>query len=197
MDVHKKLIHHAAWRWWTVIEKLGLSMEFEDVVQEAYLVSLNAQRQFDVEKGWTFSTYFMTAARNHFRELIKRMRRVSAISVEQDDETSLLDTLSDESQCPDREVQVSKDMQQRLAQMSPLSRLVVDLLLSPPPELAAQFDALDAKRHHMRKLGTGERFPLDMNAGFVCDLVRQMGASHADVAIVRRELQELETEYAV
>lgn len=194
MEEHLKLVYHAAYRWWAAIQKMGLGLELDDLVQESYIAFMSAERSFDATKGFAFSTYFMTCAKNHFSLLLQQMGRSYAVSAQIDEETSLIDSLTDE-QHPEGEVEAVSELQARLNTLSPLSQLVVTLLMSPPAELSQEFQALQAKREQARKAGTNERYPNEMTHTFICSLLKRMGASHAQLATVKDELRHLEGEY--
>lgn len=189
---HHKLVHSVAYSWWRVIKVTSLGMEFEDVLQEAWIVCLSAQKRFDPSKGWAFSTYFYTAARNHFVAMIKTSSKLQTVSPELDDDFSLFDQLADESENPEQELCGAQQVRYRLDGANPLARMMVELIMTPPPCIQAQFDAVNSKRAKAKACGFDERHPAEINLVFISDLLAKLGATQTMLTQARSDIRALE-----
>lgn len=195
-SVHHKLVHSVAYNWWRVISNTNLGMEFEDVLQEAWIVCLNAQKRFDPSKGWAFSTYLYTAARNHFVAMIKAGSKLQTISPQLDDDFSLFDQVADESENPEQELCGVQQVRYRLDGATPLTRMMVELIMTPPPCIQAQFDAVNAKRAQAKISGFDERHPIEINLAFVSDILAKLGVTQAMLSQARNDIRALENSHA-
>lgn len=185
-SVNAKLVRYAASRYWKRIKSLNLSMEWDDVEQEASLVWLMAEKKFDQSKGYSFSTYFMVCARNHFNALIGCMYKPNEV-----EESENMEAV-DDSVNPELEVHAARVLAARAAKLSNLAMTMLDMAYSPDEFMASQFEALRAKSQFTRKLNIDERFPPELNLRFAEYLLSKMGVPKKELIKARNELAEME-----
>lgn len=196
---HTKLVHHVARNWIASFERAGLGVEYEDLVQEGFVVCINAEKKFDKAQGWAFSTYFVTCANHHYSAMHKRMRGSSAISLDAltEDNLSLLDTLEDPSENPELELVANLELRNAIDDLPALAKAMLSLLIDPPSFVKEQFEAIEAKRQLARQQGVDERHPPEINLAFISSLFAAAGIRAKDLAIAREQIRELEAAHAV
>lgn len=74
---HQALVHYVARKWLKSFEKAAVSIDYNDLVQEAFMVFIYASKKFDPTKGWAFSTYFNVAS-NPPKEVKEQFAAVEA-----------------------------------------------------------------------------------------------------------------------
>jgi RNA polymerase sigma factor (sigma-70 family) len=120
-------------------EKLGLAMEFDDVLQMMNLNYVKARRTWNPEGGARFSTYCQTTCMNNFNSAIERevktIREFGMTSIDAFGQSSEegLDELGDFAGDPtpsteERMVQ-SDDVRERLARLTPPALRLIQALL--------------------------------------------------------------------
>lgn len=194
---HQALVHYVARKWAKSFEKAGVSMDYNDLVQEGFMVFIYASKKFDPTKDWAFSTYFNVAANHHFHNMLGRMIDERTQSLEIDDDLSVLDFVEDESQNPELEFQAGKRVEEAMNALSPVAKLMAELLLNPPKEIKDQFAAVEAKRKMASSLGIDERYPPELNLNFVASLMAAIGVSSSELSRAKEEVKRLELDHAV
>lgn len=187
-----KLVRYAAAQQWKRIKALNLSLDWEDVEQEASLVWVIAEKAFDSTKGFSFSTYFMTCARNHFNALIGDMYKPDEVG-----ECKLgvvLDDLAlDEGENPEREVSIASEISKKLVKLSSLANTLLNLAYQPDEFAIEQFNALRAKSQFAsQKLQIDERFPPELNLRFAEFLLGKLGVPKKELIKARNEILEMD-----
>jgi DNA-directed RNA polymerase specialized sigma24 family protein len=71
----ERQLHKLAIKFNARVQGMGLSMTFDDVLQEVHVSYVLARAKWNPEGGARFSTYCQTAATNNFNERIARMAR--------------------------------------------------------------------------------------------------------------------------
>lgn len=191
----KALISHVAKKWNHRLKQFGFDMN--DLVQEGFIVCMTVSKTFDPSKGYAFSTYFVTSLNRHFLNLMLGLQRLPVQSVEIDDNLSLLDMIEDESENPEEEVLAESAIKLAIKSLSPLARLMAELLIDPPTYLREQFDALEAKRKMAQQIGVDERYPSEINSTFLASLLGAAGICNNELPKAKDELRRLETAHAV
>lgn len=194
---HTKLAHHVAHNWVDSFRRAGMCMDFDDLVQEAFVVCINAERRFDASRGLAFSTYYVTSANHHFAALIKRSKAVKTCSVNVGEDFDLLEGLEDEGANPELECSTSQCVERAIEGLSPLSKLLAQMLIDPPKFVKEQFAAVEAKRKEAQRLGIDERYPAEINIAFLSSLLEVVGLSGSALARAKDEVKKLELNYAV
>lgn len=194
-STHAKLVHYVASTWWSTFQRLNVGLELDDLVQEAWVACLNAEAGFDASKGWAFSTYYVNSAKNHFWNLLQKLGRDKAVNLEMIEEDRLL--LIEDQRDPADIVSAVERLNASLAHLSPLARLIVDLLIAPSEQLRAEFNALEVKREMARACGIDERHPVELNVAFICSILAAAGVSQTMLANARREIKDLETQHGL
>lgn len=188
------LINHVARKWKRRFECFGY--DFDDLFQEGFLVCLNVMKKYDPSKGYAFSTYFVTSLNNHFLNMLVSLKKVPLESVEHGD-FSLLDMVKDEAENPEEEVLVEAEVRTAIAGMSPLARMMTELLIDPPCFIKEQFAALEAKRKMAQQAGVDERYPSELNSTFLASLLSAAGVCSNELSRAKDEIKQLECAHAV
>lgn len=191
----KALISHVAKKWNPRFKQFGFDLD--DLVQEGFIVCMTVSKTFDPSKGYAFSTYFVTSLNRHFLNLLLGLQRLPMQSVEIGDDLSLLDMIEDEAENPEKEVLAEAEIKSAIKSLSPLARLMAELLIDPPPYLREQFDALEAKRKMAQQIGVDERYPSEINSTFLASLLGAAGICNNELSKAKDELRRLETAHAV
>lgn len=191
--LHHKLVHYVAMTWWRKIQSMNIGLELDDVIQEAYLACLNAEAGFDKSRGWAFSTYFVSTAKHHFWNLLQKAIREKPVNVEIVDENALFSTIEDNSSNPADMMSAAQCLVEAIISLSPLARLMIDLLIAPPASLKAEFFALEAKRELIREARVDERHPQQLDIAFISSILIDAGVSQAMIKDARNEIKKLET----
>lgn len=192
-STHTKLVHYVASTWWKTFRQLNVGLELDDLVQEAWIACLNAEAGFDASKGWAFSTYFVNAAKHHFWNLLQKAGREKAVNLELIEDDHL--PIEDRGRDPADIVIAAERLNETLSQLSPVARLIMNLLIAPSDEIKAEFQALDFKREVARDAGIDERHPIELNITFICSLLAAAGVAQMTLASAKREIRELETQH--
>lgn len=194
---HQALVHYVARKWLKSFEKAGVSIDYNDLVQEGFMVFIYASKKFDPTKGWAFSTYFTVASNHHFHNMLGRLIDERTQSVELGDDLSILDLVEDESENPELEFQAGKRVEEAMNALSPVAKLMAELLLNPPKEIKDQFAAIEAKRKMASSLGIDERYPPELNLNFVASLMAAIGVGSSELSKAKEEVKRLELDHAV
>lgn len=194
---YHKLVHYVAQTWWKSFNGVDVALDYDDLVQEAYMVCMNALEGYDEARGFAFSTYFVSAARRHFFRMLSKIRKSGPISVEITDQNALFEMTQCHTECPESAVSVSQELGRSIERLSPLARAMLELVMTPPDELQDEFKALEHKRDEARRLGIDERHPQELNINFVGALMAQLGFSKHAVSEAKKEIREWESSYEV
>lgn len=194
---YQPLIHFAARKWIKSFDKASVGIEYSDLVQEAFIVFIQAAKKYDETKGWAFSTYFVTAASHHFHNMLSRLVLERAQSVEVGYDLSLLDLIEDPSENPELELEGSQRIEAAIESPSPVAKMIAVSLINPSPELKSEFQALDSKRKIASSLRIDERYPPELNINFMVSLLSAAGISSKELSQAKEEIRQLELANAV
>lgn len=194
---HQALVHYVARKWLKSFEKAAVSIDYNDLVQEAFMVFIYASKKFDPTKGWAFSTYFNVASNHHFHNMLTRLMEQRTLSVEVNDDFSILDLIEDEGENPELEFEAWERVETAIKELSPVAKMMAELLLSPPKEVKEQFAAVEAKRKVASSMGIDERYPPELNLNFVASIMAVTGVAASDLSKAKEEVKRLELDYAV
>lgn len=186
-----KLVRYAAAQQWKRVKALSLSLDWNDVEQEASLVWLLADKAFDPTKGFSFSTYFMTCVRNHFNALVGDMYRPDEV-IESKLGVELVDLVTDEGENPEREVSIASEISSSMAKLSGLAQKLLDLAYEPDEFAIQQFEALRAKSRFASARQIDERFPPELNLRFAEFLLSKLGIPKKELIKARNEILEMD-----
>ncbi|SUE95844.1 RNA polymerase factor sigma-32 [Ectopseudomonas mendocina] len=191
----KALIGHVVKKWGHRFKQFGFDLD--DLVQEGFIVCMTVSKTFDPSKGYAFSTYFVTSLNRHFLNLLLGLQKLPMQSVEISNDLCLLDAIEDESENPEKEVLAEAEIKSALESLSPLARLMAELMIDPPTYLREQFDALEAKRKMAQRVGVDERYPSEINSTFLASLLSAVGICTNELSKAKDELRRLESAHAV
>lgn len=191
----KALIGHVVKKWRPRLEQFGFDLD--DLVQEGFIVCMTVSKTFNPERGYAFSTYFVTSLNRHFLNLLLGLQKLPMQSVELGNDLNLLDMIEDETENPEKEVLAEAEIREAIKSLSPLARMMVELLIDPPAYLREQFEALEAKRKMAQQIGVDERYPSEINSTFLASLLGAAGICNNELSKAKDELKRLESAHAV
>lgn len=177
----------------------GRAVEYDDVIQELNIAWTIAREKWNPDMGVPFVAYLkrgMQLAINRFidRELrfdqnASHSLQFSALEGESEFSEIVADT---ETHTPEDIVMASLMTEYAFDQLSPLARSVLECVLSPPNELQAELNALQAKKRYAKERGFCVGGVSEVSLSFVMDffgLKRNARASiYAELSQFRRSI---------
>lgn len=159
LESHKGLIHKLCKRAFGRSAALGLSLDYEDLFQEGCIAWMAAEKKFNPQAGFYFSTYLGTAVTNRLNRVIeahiKTEVKCGGYSLDEpigEDGGKLEEVVADEREDLLGSVIAWDTRRKMLDGLSPLARWVVLTLENPSREVLAEWKAyqvLQAKRQEM------------------------------------------------
>jgi DNA-directed RNA polymerase specialized sigma24 family protein len=125
----------------------GCAMEFDDVMQEVCLSFAVCARNFDPQRGFKFSTYFMRSGFNNLNRWVEDQiaERHVSLDAENDDGYPLHVTIASNEETAEIKAVAQSTREHLLGLVSENTRQVIELVESPPQFLIDEMDALRAK----------------------------------------------------
>jgi DNA-directed RNA polymerase specialized sigma24 family protein len=138
----QNLLTRLAGKCYRRVAAMGLSMEFDDVLQEMRLSYVKAKAAWKPDGGSRFSTYCQTACINNFNNAIRKMESeraelgmvsINAFSGEDidgaiDPMEIMLNAAGDKSDLPEARLEGAQELQRNLKGLSPGAMRLVNLL---------------------------------------------------------------------
>ena len=160
MGANLGLIHKVVQKAMPRVVATKLPMTYEDLVQDLSIVFLRAYELHD-ETQTKFSTYFTTAAINRINSLISRHMKdvvnIGTASIERaspdGEEYSLEETIDSGYGTPEQFMEASDLLRRLEAELSPLALQIIELSISPTPEIEREHQALIAYSERARSEG--------------------------------------------
>lgn len=167
------LLERLAGKCYARVKKLGIPMDFDDVLSEMNLSYVKARQAWNPEAGALFSTYCTTACMNNFNNAIAKMERdrrelglipFSHFQRMEDGDASPEEFLSgiatDYTDAPERRIECAQEMQANLDRMTTNARRVIAGLLrdyqrtgtEQPKRLSQIMDELQLPKAEQRRI---------------------------------------------
>lgn len=200
------LIHKVARGCFARLQAIGVALDYDDVFQELSLTFVKAWRQFDSNKGYQFSTYFVVGARHEFNRFVAKavaervehgVRSLEEMNDWADGDGSLTieETISGGDLDQVERLLVIERMEQLSKSLSPLSKLVLEWLVTPPAELEREVVAGVRHAHLSRAThGVMRRARTDVSIGSILAFIKMIdpaAVSNDEVVKTRKELNKL------
>jgi hypothetical protein len=183
---------------------MGASLDYDDVFGDVREAFLAAHAKFDPEQGFEFCTYFGRAAFN-------KIGRVAAIVQEEriengvrsfeelttDEDMAAVERIASDAKTPEQFLEQRQEAAAAIGKLtdglSPIARLIVEWVVSPPPALLAEIAKHEAYANHSRSLGVACRNGAGVNISFICKFLRLVSPelSHKDIAAAGREVRHI------
>jgi hypothetical protein len=149
----------------------GIAIDYDDVVGELTLAFVKSWQKFDESKGLKFSTYFTVAAHHQFNRFIEKqvaermehgVRSIEEINSwgsagNTDGTLTMEDVLPCAALTPEQRVSAQQQMEVLGRRLTPLTKLVLEWLLNPPPELSREVEAAVQHAVYSRAQGYNAR----------------------------------------
>jgi DNA-directed RNA polymerase specialized sigma24 family protein len=189
---YEALIHQQAMRGYKRLIGFGVSVDYEDVVQQMSLTFCIASDKFDPERGFSFTTYLHRALWIQFNKWAENQVAYRMLVTNSDVETesgerlSLYDVTVDEAMSPEDVVTTRLTNEKRFERLSPIAKTIVTELVSPSAEMDEGWKAKKAQIEHGRSMGLStQRLPEDINFAFMFDHLNVPPRKRGDI---KREL---------
>lgn len=192
LSQHKGMMIKLSRRAQRRLEGAGISVEFDDIMQEATVAFIKAKQGFDPQNGAKFSTYLWTSITNNLNRFCDQMRDLYRGSVSLDapssdskDAPSLMDVLVDINAIDPQEALMRNETAvETLAQFSPDTRRVLTYLITQPESLMQEYGRVRAYYEHSREMGhAGPRVKFGID--FICEV---MGMSNSHRRRIKQEI---------
>lgn len=172
-----KLVHYAARRVHNRILSSGLRAEYDDVFQDTAMVWLDCEEKFDKEKGYKFSTYFVSAANfSVFSSYQKKNNRFqSTLTHFGEGEGEVEFDPADMSVTAEEELCVKEWIAESSLELSPLAKRMLAILTNPPVEILDSLEAMKAKAEYARERGSERRACKELNLTSLCKILNVSG----------------------
>lgn len=152
-----------------------LHLEYDDLFQEASLSFMDCRKTFNPDKGVKFITYLGYAVINRLNRItgdcIKTQMGLSTISIDNakdEDGATLHEQIADDQPGAEEMLEREQCLQQRMARLSPVARMVINMTALPPPELVEEFEAFRTRCARERELHNVRSIaPRELNSSFI------------------------------
>jgi len=155
---YERFVAQLSWKSHRRSRMAGRPMEFDDIFQEAATAYVRALRTFKPELGFRFITYLGAAVNSSLANYKKKMdrqlvgRTVSLDSMlEEDGDAHEVFPGYDPS--PLDELMATDSLENSLRELGPLGEQMIEWMISPPPEIEAELNALRWKFAEMNRRG--------------------------------------------
>ncbi len=172
-----KLLHKLCHSYAKKAKMAGLTLDYDDLYQEACLTWLRARKAFDPSKNFRFTTYMGVAVAHRLGSSLNRAfedRRilVKQIGLDEDSESqeSWLDSIASEvgaELSPDEEIEREELREAVYLNLSPAARMVLSLMDETPKEVIEELVATQEKSKLGRSLGIKMKAPRDVSFAFI------------------------------
>lgn len=182
------LIHFAARKSHKRMLAMQISVDYEDVFQDAAEIWLKCQSRFKPQLGLAFSTYFISAV-NH--SIIRTSVNGAIWAMTQSLDEVIEDTPKFEIADSTMEAELLYSSQEAIerveAKLSPLAKRIFELLIDPPTLVTESFIAAQSKAELSRKQGLDRRASVDLTVTSLCNLLQIETTQRCEIA---REIKE-------
>jgi len=185
------LVHHTSRRVHNRILQSGVTVDYDDVFQEASIIWLTCESKFDASLGFKFSTYFVQSVNfSVFRGYQKKNDRFNAFTI------NMLDDDDDFFEPEDSSLPVDQDDEYVWAArlidgLSPFAEKMVKILLDPPQLILDSLEAMNHKAEYARGLGVDRRSPKELTLSSLCIVLNvSRGVRQRVVAEVERAFND-------
>ena len=192
------LVHFVARKSYGRLQRMGATIEYEDLVQDMSMIFIRSVELFDAERG-KFSTYFVQAAYFELRRIeevfaterielkIKSVEEMASNAEE--GEINLWDVIGSDDLPVDEFVDAKLTVAKMESELSPLAKKILEWSVQPPEEIKREYDA---KAHHAqfaRSLGFAVRNREPAAFGLACEMLELSGYRRSDVNCARAQLE--------
>jgi RNA polymerase sigma factor (sigma-70 family) len=171
---------------------MNAGLEYEDLEQEAALVMMRAYDKFDPNLGFQFSTYFFRAAYNELGRCLKPFENdinVLGLSsmqaaVGDDGESIDMESMIDGGHASPEQLMEGSDLIKSIQKkLSPLARMILDLMIDPPDEVEKEWQSLRA---------AGLETWTNMTKNYLSSYVEKLtGASNIEIRMAMSEIDRV------
>ena len=188
---YEQLAWRLAHRFYKAVAAKGkVSIEVEDLFQEAALSFLDAVAKFDPDRGFQFSTYYYRAVTNRLARYVN-LPEVQTVSMDEERDASSI-SLHDflVSTEPDQEANIIRqDYRDKLMdELSHRTRRILEMVESPPACINKEMEALRAKAQYARDNGVMRQAKSSVSVTLIMQI---MGLDSDEKAAVRREIRNV------
>jgi hypothetical protein len=201
-EANIKLVHRVALQAQNRLDRAGMGADYQDTFADMREVFFKSMIGFDEGFGTTFSTYFMRAAHNKMNRvygprikerLIYGVRNVQELlhpDSRGEDALDFLEFDGCDTNAPDRILEAKQFLENLDERLSPVAKLMVELIVSPPKLASDQMDRIQAHSLHVQDLGGTKRQLKDVTL-ISTFMIHGLGIDADLVKGARQELDQL------
>lgn len=168
---YERLLHKIANEGHRKLAASGVRMERDDLFQELSLVFVQAQRGFNPNKGFKFSTYLSMACHNRITRLIQRRYRKSEpppmLSLDTTADGALVEIIPDGHETVEDTLVRAADLEGRMGKLSETTRAVVQAIEDNYEELLKCVEGVKTRVAYGRAHGFNEPSPRAVGLGII------------------------------
>lgn len=193
------LIKKIAGKGYARAQAARINLSFEDMYQEVALVWVRAVKNFDVQSGYHFSTYFTRAAYNQLNRTFESYGRntdeyaesYSSWADGEESGDSPLERISTQtSVSPEDEALSMEKVAEFGVGLSEYAKFVIRLYFNTPKIISRELEMMKAKAEIGREMGLSRRSRLEMDVKFILHfLAKVSGKNKSFVYQVWREIK--------
>jgi len=173
----------------------GLTVDFDDLFQEAKATFVVALEKFDAELGIKFSTYLWTAVKNNLMRQEQKTRTSQwntvsldrEISEDGDKSNTLHDLVAADQESVDDRMERHERLSETFGGLSRNAQRVISILNQPPLELIKEMRRMDSFQSHCKTHGFTAA-TRQLNVHVICVA---LGLSKTETRKVKREFKTI------
>ena len=195
------LVHSIANKCHRRLKAAGVTMDYEDIFQELSFVYIKAKQYYNVQNGAKFSSYFVTAAYNHFNKIGEKLiaekidfgvTSESDFSNDLKEEFNILEMIASEDQTPEERcmaIERAKKAIDSVGDLSPLARQMILWLIDTPDSIKEEFSKYRSHSEHAINLGYTKRSHSFIGINFLGLFVQNLGVNKIEVQEAKKEIK--------
>lgn len=197
-------VHQVTRKCYGRLQGMGASLDYDDVLGEVEEAFVAAHAKFDPSQGFAFLTYFGRAAFNkvgriadvvHEERVKHGVRSFEELSGDED--LAAIERIPCDGKTPEEFLEQRQDAAATIDKitndLSPLARVIVEWIVSPPPALLEEIAKHEAYANHSRSLGVPHRNGAGVNIAFISKFLLLVSPElrRKEVAAAAREVRNI------
>jgi DNA-directed RNA polymerase specialized sigma24 family protein len=198
---YEKFVLKLSWKSFSMAQRRGLPLEFDDIFQEASVAYCRALKGFKPEKGYKFITYLGTAIMTRLanftvsakRQLIGQTRSLDAMVDENGDEVDLYEVMPSNEPTPLAQMLLEEAVEETLKGLSPFGLQMLEWCMNPPPDVRREYDGYIYKMSELHRRGLRRqqiRGEPDVHFLFSELLPRLFPSRHREISATRQAVTQ-------
>lgn len=200
---HERLLMKITWRVLRRVHSAGCkTLTHQDLMQEAAVAWCKARDNWNPEFNVPFAPYLTRGVLNHLNRFVQgeiNQRLLIAVDIDSSPDgsadTTMHEVISSETQLSVEDQVVESDIRAYVMQrLSPVAKIFVELLSSPPQWLVDEFNALRARSEYARTRGIPSATPRSITNAMIMDFLglsrTQRHKIYLEIKAISEEVQQ-------